>query len=361
VNGGILIAGGGVIGLSIAWRLAQAGQSVTVCEKSRTGGEASWAAAGMLAPGGEFTTRSHESDLAIESRALYPGFVSELENVTRESVDYRECGALELAYSEAELAAIENKAEQQQAALGISSKRVTPANAATFWPRLDASRIFGGRFYPNDAVVNPRELSHALAIACRQLGVSITEQSDVTAIDVTKTGTRVTCGTGTQTYAAAVIAAGAWSSSIRVTGVPALPTTEPVKGHLIAYRQPAQTCSTIIRQGHYYMLQRSNGLLVAGSSMERVGFDRAISERVTNDLAVWAGSVLPHLAETTPTTSWVGFRPAAETLYMGPWHSDRLLLAYGHFRNGILLAPLTALRISEAAIASLGTQTGARV
>jgi glycine oxidase len=119
-----------------------------------------------------------------------------------------------------------------------------------------------------------------------------------------------------------------------------------VKGHLIGYQQPEQTCNTIVRHGRTYLMQRSNGLLIAGSSMERVGFDRELDPVIESDLAKRAGFIMPHLTETSPTESWMGFRPASDDLHVGVWHSPRLYLAYGHFRNGILLAPVTAERIA---------------
>jgi glycine oxidase len=157
-------------------------------------------------------------------------------------------------------------------------------------------------------------------------------------------------------YDATVVAAGAWSSEIEVTGVPALPPAEPVKGHLIGYAQPSQTCNTILRYQHSYLLQRANGMLIVGASVERVGFDRSIDSGIVNSLAHVAGTILPHLAETTPTEAWVGFRPASEDLRIGSWHSPRLYLAYGHFRNGILLAQVTAARVLTELSATLQTQ-----
>jgi glycine oxidase len=154
-------------------------------------------------------------------------------------------------------------------------------------------------------------------------------------------------------YKAAVIAAGAWSSQVKVGGVPDLPRAEPVKGQLIGYHQPEQTCTTIVRHRSFYFLQRANGLLIAGASVEHVGFDREIRQITTDQLATQAGFVFPHLAETTPSEAWVGFRPGGEHLQLGPWRSSRLYLAYGHYRNGILLAPVTARQTTDEINANL--------
>ena len=152
-----------------------------------------------------------------------------------------------------------------------------------------------------------------------------------------------------------VLAAGAWSSELAIEGVPSIPAAEPVKGHLLGYLQPDQTCTTIIRRANMYLLQRSNGMLLAGASVERVGFDREIKPEVVAKLAAEAGAILPHLSETTPSESWIGFRPGSDRLHVGAWHSKRFYLAYGHFRNGILLAPWTAALLSDAIASSLET------
>jgi glycine oxidase len=161
---------------------------------------------------------------------------------------------------------------------------------------------------------------------------------------------------GEYKFRTAVIAAGAWSGAIAVEGTPALPASKPIKGHLIGYQQPEQTCSTIVRRAHTYLLQRANGLLIAGASVEDVGFDPDIRPDIGGSLAREAAFLLPHLGETSPSEIWVGFRPAADHVHIGAWHSPQLYLAYGHYRNGILLAPLTAQRLADEITANLQKQ-----
>ncbi len=342
----VAVAGAGIIGLSIALRLAQRGYGVTVYDTQSIGGEASWAGAGMLSPGGEIDGPSELASLAIESRRMYASFVRELEAASGISIDYQECGALDLAYSDSELQELEQRAVLQVTA-GIRSKPVTPEHVRTFWPRVATNGLAGARFYPEDGIVNPREVVHALTAACRKLNVSLREKCAVEGVAVQDDCVRLRSIRETSCFGAAVIAAGAWSSSIEIHGVPKLPQSEPVKGHLIGYEQPLGTCATILRHGHTYLLQRANGLLIAGSSIEHVGFDRQIADEVTKSLQQRAAFVLPHLAETSISQAWTGFRPASDELHVGRWHSDRLFLAYGHFRNGILLAPVTAERIAR--------------
>jgi glycine oxidase len=347
----IAIAGGGIIGLSSAWRLAQRGLPVTVFDQGTLGNEASWAGAGMLAPGGEIEEPSELAQLSIESRQLYAAFVRELEQASGSSIDFQELGAIDLAYSVEELDALEARAAKQSA-MGIVSQPVVPARVATFWPRVRSDGLKGARFYPGDGLVNPREVVAALIAVCRNLGVSLIENCGVLAISDRSTDVEITTSKGAETHQAALVAAGAWSSSIAVNSV-ALPESWPVRGHLLGYRQPAQTCNTIIRHGHTYLMQRAGGLLIAGTSVENVGFDRRVDAQIVSELSSVAGFVMPHLLETSPTEVWVGFRPASEHLQLGRWQSGNVYLAYGHFRNGILLAPLTADRIASEISANL--------
>ena len=346
--GSIGIIGGGIIGMSAAWRLGQAGFAVTVYEKSKLGGEASWAGAGMLAPGGEFQEDSELARMAVESRDLYRAFVEELQRESGVTIDFQEMGALEVAYSVEELTLLGKRAARQTV-IGISSKAASPEQIATFWPRLNRDQLAGGYFYPGDAVVDPRDVMAALRIACERIGVRLFEDSEVQSIAAGLEAVHV----GEQRHDAVVIAAGAWSGLLAVSGVPALPASEPVRGHLIGYHQPDQTCSTILRRNHTYLLQRANGLLIAGASVERVGFERALDACATGTLEKEAAGLLPHLGETTPSLVWNGFRPGSDALHIGAWHSRRVYLAYGHYRNGILLAPGTAARLTREISANL--------
>jgi glycine oxidase len=352
----IAVAGGGIIGLSIAWRLAQRGFSISVYDQGIMGGEASWAGAGMLAPGGEIDSASELARISVESRTLYPSFVRELERASGFAIDLQEAGALDLAYSPEEWDLLEARAARQ-ADIGIQSKKMEPNKVPVFWPRVNNENLHGARFYPNDAAVNPREVVLALCAACRKLGVSLNQHYPVEEVRVQESDrVLVTTPQGIKPFHALVISAGAWSSSIPVNGVAPQPAAEPVRGHLLGYQQPLHTCPTIVRHGHAYFLQRANGLLIAGASMERVGFDRTVVPATVSALVSNAGTVFPHLRETEPVEVWTGFRPASSDIHVGRWQSNSLYLAYGHFRNGILLAPLTAQQLAEEISANLETR-----
>ncbi len=335
------IVGGGIIGCSIAWRLAQRGFQVSIADAGRLGGQASWAGAGMLAPGGEVSGPSLWAQRTVESLRLYAAFVRELEEESGCSIDYRVCGALELAYSEYELFDITRKAAAQ-ASLGIASSALDATAVEALAPSLAKDGLAGARHYPDDAVVDPRDVVHALELVLRARGVSILEGTRVERLAEPSVPT--------------VLAAGAWSGELLPDASRGAPSF-PVKGHLIGYDLPAGSVRPILRHGHTYILQRSNGFTVAGSTTERVGFDASIDATTVARLHHRARRYLAGLLRASPDASWIGFRPGVEgdTPQVGRVGESNLWLAYGHYRNGILLAPLTASLIAESVSASLGT------
>ena len=292
----MVVIGGGIIGGSIAWRLSQAGCRVSLFDAGRFGAEASSAGAGMLAPGSEFPSSSEATSiwtsLANRSMSLYPGFVEELQAESGVSIDFQICGSQ-----------------------------------------------CGEVSYPGDGYVDPRDVMTALRVVCEARGVSIQEKAPVTEFDIDDEN-------------AVVVAAGAWSSGIvlRYQGhALSMPESFPVKGHLIAYRKRPGLLGPIRRSGHTYVLQRANGLVIAGSTEERVGFDRKIDSRICERLHKRAVRLWPALSGSLFDHCWVGFRPgtASGLPVIGRLAGSNVWLAYGHYRNGILLAPVTAEKIAN--------------
>lgn len=323
----IRVIGGGVIGLSIAWRLQSCGANVTVFDAGRVGSGASWAAAGMLAPGGEFEAHSFWSEAAVRSLKQYPDFIAQLEEASGTSIDFRVCGAFELAYSEADAIRIHARAAKQNAA-GIYSEQF-PASRV---PGIRAGAC-AAQYYPYDAVVNPRELLRALKIAAQRAGVKIRELTPVRQISAN------------DPYEVSVIAAGAWSSGI--DSPVHLPETKPVRGHLVAFDEYTGLCDSIVRHDHTYLLRRAGNVIVAGSSTEDAGFERTVDGCIAAKISQRAGDLIPALAGSN-YVAWNGIRPASDS---GPVihrvEGTNLWLAYGHFRNGILLAPYTAETVAS--------------
>jgi glycine oxidase len=354
----VAVIGAGIIGTSIAWRLAQGGCSVILLDAGIIGGEASWAGAGMLSPGGEIEERSQWTDFAFQSLALYPDFIAELEKESRFGIDYQRYGALDLAFTPEEWVELERRAAAQRE-IGIASEAVHSARVNSLVPLLERE-ITGALLFPDDALVNPRHVMYALHRACERREVKVYEHHPVTSIRAR--GACVELDTPPEILRArsAVIAAGAWSGAISVQAesrqLPT-PASFPVKGHLLGYRLPPASLRLILRHGKTYIVQRANGFTVAGSSSEEVGFDREIDQSVVADIHERACAILPCLRRAAAPETWIGFRPATSKFEPEIRRLDgtNLWLSYGHYRNGILLAPATAARISAEIIASLGT------
>jgi glycine oxidase len=311
----VAIVGGGLIGGAIAWRLSQRGVPVTLFDAGSFGGETSSAGAGMLSPGGEFETPSRWLDLGIEGMRMYPAFVEELAGESGVPVDFAQCGSMHFADPES----ARRRAELQSSA-GIRVEL-----------RPD------GLYYPGDAFVDPTDVLRALRRACEARGAEIREDHPVLHME-------------TGEFRAVVIAAGAWSSQIRVTcdgRTVDLPAVEPVKGHLIGLDLAPGSLGPMLRRGHDYVLQRSNGFTIAGSTEEHAGFDRTVDASVCAAIQRRAAALWPALADKSPGARWIGFRPfSREGPHIGRVEGTNVWLAYGHFRNGILLAPLTGHRIA---------------
>jgi len=291
-----LIVGAGLIGASLAWRLAQRGHVITLVDSDRFCGEASHAGAGMLSPDGERFPDALWAQRARQSLELYPGFVAELEGESGRAIDYLTCGAIE-----------------------------------------------GDRTFPHEAIVDPRHLADALRRALGRYPVQILEYRAITTVEAMNG--RITAD-GVEAEAA-VIAAGAWSGNISVNGQ-LLPATVPVKGYLLGYRG-APKLGPIRRDRHTYILQRSNGYTIAGSTEQTIGYSRGIDADLVADLRERAGLLWPPLAALEPTDVWTGLRPstASGRIYTERHGDGPVWLAYGHYRNGILLSPWTANHLAN--------------
>jgi glycine oxidase len=280
----------------------------------------------MLAPGGEFEEHSDWSKAAIRSLKLYPDFVRQLEEASGVPIDFRVCGAFELAYSETD-------------ALRIQARAANQGSAGIYSEQFPASRVPGIRagacaaqYYPYDAVVNPRELLHALRMAAQRAGVKFREHSPIRQL------------AANDPYEVTVLAAGAWSSGI--DSPVRIPETKPVRGHLVAFDEYTGLCDSIVRHDHTYLLRRAGNVIVAGSSTEDAGFERTVDGSIAADIARRAGDLIPALAGSN-YVAWNGLRPASDSgPVMQRVEGSNLWLAYGHYRNGILLAPYTAETIA---------------
>ena len=340
----VLVVGGGVIGASIAWRLARGRASVLLLDAAGLRAEASSTAAGMLTPAGEFAGASPLLDFAVSSLARYPEYAASIASDSGCPVELRHGGGVQVALTEDELRLLAERASALRSR-GIRSQILSSRQLSELAPLIRDGAV-GGIHYPDELTVDPQALMKALGAACLACGVFVVEGAPV--ISVLENSHAVRAALSDRAFEArfAVIAAGAWSDQIRVSirDEPyALPQSFPVKGHLLGYRLPPGSFAASVRHDHTYVLQRADGFTVAGSSTENVGFDASINAEIVADIRARAGALVPALARLEPERVWTGFRPATADLkpHIERVGDSRIWLAYGHYRNGILLAPAT--------------------
>ena len=339
----VAVAGGGPIGLALAWRAAQRGLSVVVADPE-PGGGAAWAAAGMLAP----VTEVHPGEeallaLNLASAARYPAFVAELEDVSGMDTGHRTEGTLVVARDRDDLEALE-ELRRLQASLGLASDRLTSRECRALEPGL-APSVRGGLLVHGDHQVDGRLLVRALLAACERAGVRLV-RSAVTALrrdGAAVTGVELADGAAVEAPQV-VLAAGAWSAGI--AGIPdGLLPVRPVKGQIVYLRGPAGALAgRNIRGVEVYVVPHRDGRVAVGATMEELGFDATPTAGAVHELLRAARELLPWVDELAFEDVVVSFRPATPDNgpLLGPTGVEGLLAATGHHRNGILLTPATA-------------------
>jgi len=342
----VVIIGGGVAGLSIGWRLAQAGCEVVVLERARPGRGATWASAGMIAVTGERgDAETPEAIFARYSRSLWPSFAAEIEESSGREVAFRADGALMVARGQTEAETFASRV-----ASGGTTKYLSPAEAREMEPLL-APDIAGALYDPGEAQVDNRALGTALAAAFVRAGGTLLANETVIRFEVS--GARVTGAlTPFATYRgdAFVLAAGAWTS--RIAGLPADAITPvvPVKGEMIALAAVKADAlpERIVWGSEVYLVPRHDRLFV-GATMSRQGIDTSLTQAAADWLKSHAAVVMPALAEWDIAEHWAGLRPGSpdNLPILGACAIEGLFVASGQFRNGILFAPAIAEALSS--------------
>ena len=342
----VLIIGGGVIGLAIAWRAAAAGLTTTVFDPT-PGAGASHVAAGMLGPVSEATFGEDRLlALSLASWRRYPAFVAELEDSSGSTTGYRASGTLLVARDHDDTAVLERDLRHRES-LGLAGQRLTARECRRLEPGL-APSIRAGVLIDDDHQVDPRQLTEALMTACVHGGVQLIRQraAVVVAGDVVM-GVRCEDGS-TVAGEHVVVAAGCWSHS--VAGIPAgaRPPVRPVKGQILRLRAigvvAGYLASRIIRGVDVYVVPRGDGRVVIGATVEERGFDRTVTAGAVYALLRDARELIPDVAELELVEMSAGLRPGSpdNAPMIGASAVPALLIATGHHRNGILLAPVTA-------------------
>ncbi len=347
----VAIIGAGVCGLGIGWRLAVAGCAVTAFDRDIAGRGASWAAAGMLAAAAE-AEPGEEALLALnlESQAMWPAFAAELEAATASPVGYRDEGTLVVAPTRDDAEQLRFTYEFQRS-LGLTLEWLNGRETRRREPFL-VPGMTAGVYSPGDHQVDNRLLTTALQRVFLAAGGELRENEAVSAVELS--GGRVA---GVETdkgrFAAdfVVLAAGAWSREI--AGIPeeARPPVRPLKGQMMAlWMDPAEPMlrHVLWAPEGIYMVPRGNGRLLLGATVEEKGFDAELTAGGLLHLLREAWEVVPGIEELAVDETWVGFRPTSrdDAPILGPVGPDGLVVATGHHRNGILLAPLTAAAVS---------------
>jgi glycine oxidase len=342
-----VVIGAGLIGLASAWRASQRGLSVLVLERaSEPGAGASHAAAGMLAPVTE-TDFGEERQLRVNltARGRWAAFAAELEERSGLPTGYRESGALVVAADRDDADAL-RRLHDLQGSLGLDAEWLPPSRARRLEPGL-SPRITGAILAHGDGQADPRATTRALAAVVDelQLGVEVEavehERGRVTGVR-TSEGV-VECG-------AVVVAAGAWSPALAPVG--SGPPVRPVKGQILELRVRGgmdQPLSRIVRTPRCYLVARADGQVVLGATMEEQGFDTTVTADGVYRLLEAAWEVLPEVAELEFVRAAAGLRPGTpdNAAVVGPGELEGLIWATGHWRNGVLLAPLTGELVAD--------------
>lgn len=327
----VLIIGGGLIGLATAIALSQKGAKVTVVERDQCGRGATWAAAGMLAPEAERL----EGDLlefGIRSREMYPQWIANLMQLSGQDCGYWCCGMIAPVLEESDRQVISehpkyiNREESHKRQSGLGEA------------------ILGSLWLPEDGQVNNRHLTQALLIAARSLSIKILEGTEV--YQIVRDQKRVMhldTSAGKLQSDRYVLATGAWTRSLLPLPI------KPIKGQMLSVFDGDRQLQRVIYAPSCYIVPRQDGLIVIGTTVEDNGFSQGNTAAGIAQLLNRAITVYPAIADMQITETWWGFRPHApnEVPLLGASDYENLILATGHYRNGILFAPITAKLITD--------------
>ncbi len=345
-----IVIGGGVIGLAVAWRLAQRGAKVVVLERDQPGRGTSRVAAGMIAPISEASAREEDLlRLGIASASAYPGFVAELRDITGADPGYLRCGTLIAARDRDEAEALEREVELR-CSFDLTVDRLLPTEARKLEPAL-APTLRAALAVGDDHAIDPRQLTAALLAACRAAGVEVRAGAEVAELDLPV----VRLADGERLSAESVVlAAGVWSTQIRGLPPDAQVPLRPVKGQILWLRDPAGPglMNRALRFPGAYLVPRGDGRYVLGATVEERGFDTTVTAGAVFELLRDAVELVPGVAELVIDEALAGLRPGTpdNAPLIGAGAVPGLFWATGHYRHGVLLAPITAELIASAVL-----------
>ncbi|MFL5320540.1 MAG: glycine oxidase ThiO [Myxococcaceae bacterium] len=345
----VLIIGGGVMGCGIGMRLAQAGAKVTILERSIPGAEASSAAGGILAPQMEAEGPGPFLDLCLRSRAMYRSFAEELKELTGVDIHYLPSGLLSAAFDEAAAAKLDALVAWQKSS-SLRAELLSGDEARALEPQLSSKALVAAHF-PDDHQVDNRLLVRALSMAAAKVGAKfrsgyvrsvVTEKNRAVGVDLDGEILRAD---------SVVVAAGSWSGLVQGAGLDPK-TVRPAKGQMVALQTRLPLFTRVLFSPSGYLVPRQDGRVIAGSTLEFKGFEKTVTAEGLQKILTMAMELVPALADAPVEETWAGLRPYTDdhSPLLGPSPIEGLFLATGHFRNGILLAPITAKVVSEAVL-----------
>ena len=348
----VVIIGGGVIGLSIARALTLRGiDDVLLIERASLGAEASYAAGGILAPQAEADLVDDFFKLACKSRDMYPGFAAALREETGTDIELETTGTLYLAFTEHDQVEIDKRCEWQICA-GLSVEKLTAEEARLLEPCV-SENARGALRFPLDIQVENRRLIAALIAACEKQGVRMTVNTNVESVRIERGRVAgVETSRGFVSVANVVVAAGSWTNFITASNA-ALPRVRiaPIRGQMICLETNPRVARHVLYSPRGYLVPRLDGRLLAGSTSEHAGFAKRVTAKGLHSILSHALEIAPGIAGSSILDTWAGLRPRAEDdlPVLGPCAEIAgLSYATGHYRNGILLAPITGELIAEA-------------
>ncbi len=340
------VAGGGIIGTSIALELACAGMKVAVFDAQQPGREASWASAGMISPAPESSAMNSLLPISLASVQLYPEFIRRVEELSGQTVGYRKNGALDILLDGDEKQEVEEILALHRAA-GLQAEALSGPEAREIEPALTC-KIRAAIHRPDEASLDNRLFTEATLEAARRKGVEIFAGNGAKALwkdGQTCKGLQLESGRVEARWN--VIAAGCFSAGIE--GVAGYAPVTPAKGQMAALRCGSVNLKRDLWSDHMYLVPRNDGRIIAGSTVEYKGFDREVTAAGLKRILGGAMAMVPALETARVEETWAGLRPDSpdHLPILGPTDLDGLLIATGHFRSGILLTPITAQLIRE--------------
>jgi len=349
--GHTLVIGGGVIGMSIAWRLARRGARVTVLERGQVGQESSRVAAGMLAASAEVGFEEFELyELCRASLDFWPTFAQELEEDSGIDLDYSSFGTLVVADDRDSAEALRRGFEFQKEQ-GYPVRWLSGSEALEKEPFL-SPRITAAISVQEDHSVDNRKVNEALAVAIVRCGGEIKEYCEIGAVDLTDTSPAVIFASGESLSGDRIIvAAGAWSR--KIAGLPEddRPLVRPVKGQILELKMEEPFhLSHVIRGPKAYLVPRTDGRLIVGATSEEMGFDSRLTAGGMHSVLDGAWEIVPGILDQELLGAQVGFRPGSRDNQpiVGFGSDSRVYIATGHYRHGVLLSAITSLCAEEA-------------